>query len=90
MRAREFAVKTASESAGLPRRETPSCATTKPVAAAPKNAPWLSDERIAETRRVWSQAYGRVISVDEAVEILLNVRRFAEVLLRAVEEGTQT
>ncbi len=49
----------------------------------------LSDGRIAEARRVWSKAYGRVISVEEAVEILMNVRRLAEVLLRAEEEGNK-
>ncbi len=52
----------------------------------PVSMQWLSDERIAETRRVWSKAYGRVISEDEAVEILTNVRRLAEVLLRIEEE----
>ena len=41
---------------------------------------WMSDELLAETRRVWSHAYGRVISEDEAVEILMNVKRFAELL----------
>jgi hypothetical protein len=46
----------------------------------------LSEERIAEARRVWSKAYGRVISDDEAIEILTNVRRLAEVLLRSAEE----
>jgi len=46
----------------------------------------LSGERIAETRRVWSKACGRVISEDEAIEILTNVRRLAEVLLNAEEE----
>jgi hypothetical protein len=56
------------------------------VAVRPLSTQWLSDERIAETRRVWSKAYGRVISEDEAVEILMNVRRLAEVLLLA-EEG---
>ena len=44
------------------------------------------DERIAEARRVWSKAYGRVISEEEAIEILMNVRRLAEVLLNAEEE----
>ncbi len=59
------------------------------VGVRPLSVPWLSDERIAETRRVWSKAYGRVISEDEAVEILTNVRRLAEVLLRAeVEKET--
>jgi hypothetical protein len=47
---------------------------------------WLSDERIGEARRVWSKAYGRVIGEDEAIEILMNVRRLAEVLLHAEEE----
>ena len=50
---------------------------------------WLSDERIDQARRVWSKACGRVISDDEAVEILMNVRRLAEVLLRAEQEGDQ-
>ena len=52
----------------------------------PLSTQWLSDERITEARRVWSKAYGRVISEEEAVEILMNVRRLAEVLLRAEEE----
>ena len=54
--------------------------------ARPLSTQWLSDERIVEARRVWSKAYGRVISRDEAVEILINVRRLAEILLRAEEE----
>jgi hypothetical protein len=56
------------------------------VAARPLSTQWLSDERIAEARRVWSIAYGRVISDDEAIEILINVRRLAEVLWNAEEE----
>lgn len=54
--------------------------------ARPLSQQWLSDERIAETRRVWSKAYGRVISQDEAIEILTNVRRLAEVLFKAEED----
>ena len=40
------------------------------VAVRPLSTQWLSDEQIAETRRVWSKAYGRVISDEEAIEIL--------------------
>ena len=40
---------------------------------------------LAEARRVWSKTYGRVISDEEAIEILTNVRRLAEVLVRAEE-----
>jgi len=56
------------------------------VAVRPLSTQWLSDERVAEARRVWSKAYGRVISEEEAIEILMNVRRLAEVLLRAEGE----
>lgn len=75
--------------AGFPRQTghhgpEPGSADVRPL-----SMQWLSDERIAEARRVWSKAYGRVISVDEAVEILMNVRRLAEVLLRAEEEENQ-
>ena len=56
------------------------------IGVRPLSVPWLSDERIAETRRVWSKAYGRVISEEEAMEILTNVRRLAEVLLHIEEE----
>jgi hypothetical protein len=44
---------------------------------------WMTDELVADTRRVWSQAYRRVIAIEEAIEILMNVRRFAETMLRA-------
>ncbi len=53
----------------------------------PLSTQWLSEERIAEARRVWSKAYGRVISQDEAVEIVMNVRRLAEVLFSAEENN---
>jgi len=47
---------------------------------------WISDELLNETIDVWSANYGRPISEDEAVEILMNVKRFAEVLLDARKE----
>lgn len=56
------------------------------VAERPLSTLWLSDERIAEARRVWSKAYGRVLSEEECIEILMNVRRLAEVLVCAEEE----
>jgi hypothetical protein len=49
----------------------------------------MSDELIADTRRVWSAADSRVISTEEAVEILNNVRRLADVLVRAERERKQ-
>ena len=73
--------------AGLPTETWHHGPEPGPAAMRPLSTQWLSDERIAETRCVWSNAYGRVISNDEAVEILMNVRRLAEVLLHAEEEG---
>jgi hypothetical protein len=72
--------------AGLPPETAHHVTAPGPVAERPLSMQWLSEERIAEARRVWSKAYGRVISDDEAIEILMNVRRLAEVLLRAKEE----
>ena len=47
----------------------------------PLSLAWVSDELIAETQRLWSARYGREIARDEAIEILVNIRRFAEMLL---------
>ena len=72
--------------AGFPPPDGHTGCDPESVGVRPLSIEWLSDERIAEARRVWSKAYGRVISEDEVVEILTNVRRLAEVLLRA-EDG---
>lgn len=51
----------------------------------PLSLAWVSDELIAETQRLWSVRYGREVAVDEAIEILHNVKRFAEMLLERNE-----
>jgi hypothetical protein len=48
--------------------------------SAPSYQTWMTDELIADTRRVWSTVYRRPLSEDEAKEILRNVRRLAELL----------
>jgi hypothetical protein len=48
----------------------------------PLSQAWITDELLEHTRHVWSQAYARVISEAEAIELLTNVKRFAEVLLK--------
>lgn len=50
---------------------------------------WITDELVDQTRRVWSPHYGRLLTEDEAVEILTNVKRFADVLLKARREGNR-
>lgn len=42
---------------------------------------WMTDELTRETRQIWSQAYQREVSEDEAMEILTNVKRLAEALI---------
>ena len=51
----------------------------------PLSLAWVSDELIAETQRLWSARYEREISAEEAIEILQNVKRFAEMLLERTE-----
>lgn len=51
----------------------------------PLSLAWVSDELIAETQRLWSAQYERNISVEEAIEILQNVKRFAEMLMERSE-----
>lgn len=51
------------------------------VSKRPLSLSWISDEMIDDTQRLWSKRYGREISTDEAVEILQNVKRFAEMLM---------
>lgn len=53
----------------------------------PLSMAWISDELLAETIEVWSEQYGRRIDVDEAVEILVNVKRLAQALIRAKQEA---
>ncbi len=53
----------------------------------PLSLAWISDELLARTQKVWSRAYGRPVSEEEAVEILRNVKQLAEVLLEAKRGG---
>lgn len=47
---------------------------------------WVSDGLLARTMDVWSKAYGRPITTQEAMEILMNVKRLGKLLFRAREE----
>lgn len=47
----------------------------------PLSAQWITDELLAETRRVWSWHLRRVVTDDEAIEMLMNVRNAALAIL---------
>ena len=53
----------------------------------PMTTAWVSDRLLARTVDVWSRAYGRPVTTREAMEILMNVKRFGELLIRAKEES---
>jgi hypothetical protein len=59
-----------------------SCDASIPDKITPLSAQWISEELLLETRKLWSKAYKRVISIDEAIEILMNVKQVAEVLVK--------
>jgi len=47
---------------------------------------WIPDALLAETVEVWSECYRRRVSEEEAVDILVNVRRLGEAILKAKRE----
>jgi hypothetical protein len=50
-------------------------------AISPSEMPrWITEELITETIRVWQPRYGKPISTDEALQIILSVGRLREVL----------
>ena len=60
---------------------------TPPAAAiVPECEAWITDALIEDTRRVWSRAYGRIIAPQEAVEILVNVKRVAWAFMKAMRK----
>lgn len=75
-------------STGLPR--TPEVQGQGEAAAGgrPLALAWITDELIEEHRRVWSSRYRRIITEEEAIEIIMNIKRFAETVLDAMaQEG---
>lgn len=52
----------------------------------PLSMAWITDDLLVETQDVWSEVYGRPVDEAEAIEILMNAKRFAEVLIQAARE----
>ncbi|HMO85714.1 MAG TPA: hypothetical protein PKC18_12440 [Lacipirellulaceae bacterium] len=48
---------------------------------------WITPALLAQTIEVWSEAYGRPVETGEAVELLANVKRLGEALIRARREA---
>jgi hypothetical protein len=56
----------------------------------PVRPAWITDELIAETRRVWSKHLRRVVDDEEAIEMLVNVREAALAIMAAGDEGIES
>ena len=68
---------------GLPSRNSASCQQCqKEHQPLPE---WMKDELIEHTQAVWSKAYQRPVSMGEAIEILVNMKRFVEMIIAAKE-----
>ena len=55
----------------------------------PPEQGWITGELVEDTRRVWSKRYGRLITPEEAVEILVNVKKVAEAFMKAMRRPTE-
>ena len=57
--------------------------------APPEIAPaaWMTPALVEKTHAHWSRRYGRSLEQHEVVEILNNVRRFGELMRRAMNGG---
>jgi hypothetical protein len=79
------APKSAENSAGHSRPDVAPVSVAGPPR--PLSEAWITDELVAETRRVWSRHLGRIVTDEEAIEMLVNVRNAALAILRANDSG---
>ena len=78
----QIAVNKTTNPAGLSDQSDPPVVSPRMECGDIVSRSWMTDEFVQQTRHVWSQAYDRDVSVDEAIEILMNVKRLAEVLIK--------
>lgn len=53
----------------------------EPPKSGPARPDWITSALISYTQAAWAASLGRPVEVDEAVEMLRNVKRLTEVLL---------
>ncbi len=74
-----------AEGTGVPPEKAPDVLVSGGISDRPMSLAWITDDLLRYTREVWSRAYGRPVSEDEAIKMLVNVKRLAEVMLRVAE-----
>lgn len=60
--------------------------TLRETAVSAMTGHWKTKELLAETQDVWAEVYGRPVPKKEAIKILWNSRRYAEVLIDAARQ----
>lgn len=55
------------------------------ISERPLSMAWITDELIERTKKEMAPLYDEELTTDDAVEILMNLKRFAEALLKATE-----
>ena len=76
----------AAETTGFPCGNRHHVLVSEGIAGRPLSLAWITDELLEYTRAVWSRAYGHEVSENEAIEILVNVKRLAEFMYKAAEK----
>ena len=77
--------KNPSETTGFFRGKALHVSVSDGISDRPLSLAWITDDLLRYTQEVWSRAYGREVSEDEAIEMLVNVKRLAEVMLKVAE-----
>ncbi|MBI1349094.1 hypothetical protein GC163_22715 [bacterium] len=54
----------------------------------PLSMDWITDDLLRATLAAWSPRYEQPLDADDAVEILMNVKRFSEALLGSRKDET--
>lgn len=67
--------------ANIPGFQAPSEPSVSPDGRRPLSMAWITDDLLRATLAAWSPRYERPLDADDAVEILMNVKRFSEALL---------
>ena len=73
-------------SPNMPGSSSPDEPSVRAETPRPLSMHWISDDLLQATIAAWSPRYGRTITTDEAIEILMNVKRFSESLISMVQE----
>ena len=74
--------KPAVESCGFPPGTMQAVEVNEGAQTRPISESWIGEDLIAYTQDTWEKQLGRPVSEEEAIEMLVNIKRLAEVMLK--------